>query len=43
MVKPFLGGEEDVWGFRTELGLKDFFNLDEFLALKKTIRQILIS
>ncbi len=35
MVKPFLGGEEDVWGFRTELGLKDFFNLDEFLALKK--------
>jgi len=35
MVKPFLGGAEDVWGFRTELSLKDFFKLDELLALKK--------
>ncbi|NRF41422.1 class I mannose-6-phosphate isomerase [Pedobacter foliorum] len=35
MVKPFLGGSEDVWGFKTNLNLKDFFKLDEFLALEK--------
>ncbi|WP_448633701.1 hypothetical protein [Pedobacter panaciterrae] len=35
MVKPFLGGAEDVWGFKTNLNLKDFFKIDEFLALEK--------
>lgn len=35
MVKPFLGGAEDVWGFKTNLNLKDFFKIDEFLGLEK--------
>lgn len=35
LTAPFLGGENEVWGKKTDLELKDFFRYDEILAIKK--------
>ncbi|NQX38984.1 Mannose-6-phosphate isomerase, class I [Pedobacter steynii] len=35
LTAPFLGGENEVWGRKTDLELKDFFRYDEILAIKK--------
>lgn len=33
MTGPFMGGPEDVWGFKTNLSLKDFFKSEELSAI----------
>lgn len=33
LVKPFLGGEDEVWGTKCNLNLQDFFKSGEFLKL----------
>lgn len=35
LVAPFLGGENEVWGRKTGLELKDFFNYSELSGLQK--------
>lgn len=35
LVNPFLAGENDVWGKKTTLELKDFFRYDELAGLQK--------
>lgn len=37
-VVPFLGSENEVWGFKTNLGLGDFFRLEELQQLKPDIK-----
>ena len=33
MTKPFMGGDEDVWGFKTNLSLEDFFHAEQLRAV----------
>lgn len=41
LTAPFLGGENEVWGRKTDLELKDFFRYDEILAIKKEETKVL--